>query len=100
MEQAQQELSIEPLETVGAVLLLDFLQAVAEVVLVAVQEALLLDEIDEHHAVEHQRGVPFPVALRGKSVDELLEGGQFRAEAFKEALGDALHVQRLPEPSR
>ena len=53
MEQAQQELAIEPLEPVGAVLFLDLLQAIVEVVLVVVQEALLLDEIDEHHPVEH-----------------------------------------------
>ena len=82
-----------------SVKVLDHAQAVAEVVLVAVQEALLLDEIDEHHPVEHQGGVPVPVALGGEPVNELLEGGQFGAETVVETLGDALHVQGAPEPA-
>ena len=68
--------------------------------LVAVQKSLLLDEVDEHHAVEHQRGVPVPVALGRESLDELLEGGQLFLEAVVEPFGDALHVHRPPEAGR
>ena len=93
VKQAQQELAVETLELVGAVLFLHHLQAVAEVVLVAIQEALLLDEVDEHQPVQHQGGVPVPVALFGDSGDELLEVGQLFAEPFIEALGYALDVQ-------
>ena len=67
--------------------------------LVAVQKALLLDEVDEHQTVEHQGGVPVAVALCRESLDELLEGGQLLAEAVVEALGDALDVQRLQDLS-
>ena len=73
------------------------LQSGAEVVLVLIEEALLLDEVDEHHAVEHEGGVPVPVALGGDAIDEVPEGGKFRPEAFVEALGDFFYVERLDE---
>ena len=97
VEQPQQELAVEPLELVGAVLFLHHLQAVAQVMLVAVQEALLLDEVDEHQPVQHQGGVPVLVTLRGNSGDELLEVGQLLAEPLVETLGYALDVQGLAE---
>ena len=76
------------------------LEAVAEVVAVIVQEALLLNEIDEHHAVEHEGGVPVPVALGGDAVYEVTEGGQFRPETLVEALGHLLHVQGRADAGR
>ena len=47
----------------AAALLLYHAQTIVEVVQVAVQETLFLDEVDEHHAVEHQGGVPVSIAL-------------------------------------
>ena len=93
VKQAQKEEAVELLKAAAAALLLHHLQAVAEVVGVAVEEALLLDEVDEHHAVEHEGGVPVPVALGGDAVDEVSEGGQLGPEAFVEAPGDLLDVE-------
>ena len=94
MEQAQKEDAVELLEAPVSALIPDHAQAVAQIVEVSVEEALLLDEVDEHHAVEHQGGVPVAVALGGDAVDELPEGGQLRPKPFVESLGDLLDVQR------
>ena len=79
---------------------LHHLEAVAQVVVVVVEEALLLDEVDEHHAVEHEGGVPVAVALCGDAVDEVAEGGKFRPEAVVEAPGDLLDVEGLADAGR
>ena len=55
-------------------------------------------EIDEHHAVEHEGGVPVPVALGGDALDEVPEGGQLGPKAFVEALGDFFYVQGGADP--
>ena len=55
-EQRQQEVAVEavrPARLTGC-------QLVLQVVRVAVEEALLLDEVDEHQPVEHHRDVPAP----------------------------------------
>ena len=44
-------------------------QPLAEIVRVAVEEALLLDEVAEHETVQHDRGIPFAVALFGQILD-------------------------------
>ncbi len=54
VEQPQQEEAVELLETPAAALFLHHLQAIAQVVDILVEEALLLNEVDEHHAVEHE----------------------------------------------
>ena len=100
VEQAQQEVAVEGVELVLALFLLAAAQAVAEVVAVAVEKALALDEIDEHQAVEHDRGIPFPVGALGDAVDELEEGRMLLLEPVVEALGHALHVQAGPHPAR
>ena len=74
---------------------LHHLQPVAQVVPVLVEEALLLNEVDEHHAIEHQGGVPVAVALGRDPFDEVPEDGQFSPEAFVEALGNFLNVEGL-----
>ena len=94
MEEAQQENAVELLEASAAALALDHAQTIAEVVGVPIQEALLLDEVDEHHAVEHKGGVPVPVTLSGDAVDEAPKGGKLCPEALVESLGDLFHVQR------
>jgi hypothetical protein len=49
---------------------LDHPKAATQVVALAGEEALPLDEVDEHQAVEHQRGVPFAVGLLADSLDK------------------------------
>ena len=65
--------------------------------MVSVKKALLLDEVDEHHAVQHQRCVPVPISLGGNAVDEVAECGQFLPEAFVEAPGHLLYIQGLTD---
>src|SRR5260370_38495015 len=77
----QQEVAVEGMELVFAPFLLHTLQSVGEIVGVTiqpawylcVQEALALDEIDEHQAVEHERGVPLAISLRVNPPDEVQE---------------------------
>ena len=100
VEQAQQEQPVEGLETVPAVPGLQAVEAVAQVIDVAVEKAALLDEVDEHHAVEHQRGVPFAVGHSADAVDEAQEGAVFLLEAVVEAFGDLVDVEGGAHPSR
>ena len=93
MEQPQQKVAVEGLEFVLALGLTDHLQAVAQVVGVAVQEALLLDEVDEHQAVEHQRRVPLQVGVSFDALDELEERRVFVFEPLVELLGDLVDVE-------
>ena len=97
VEKTQQEDAVELLEASVAALALYHAQTVTEVVGVAVQEALLLNEVDEHHAVEHEGGVPVPVTLGGDALDEVSEGGQLSPEAFVEALGYLLDIEGLAD---
>ena len=62
---------------------------------IAVQELLLLDEIDEHEAVQHKRGVPLAVGHGGNALNESQKTLVLFLEAFVETLGDALHVKSL-----
>lgn len=55
VEQAQQEQPVEAVKVAGAPLLPYPFQAVAQVVRVVVKEVVLLDEVDEHHPIEHER---------------------------------------------
>ena len=82
-----------------AQLLARALQAVAQVVLVAIQEALHLDEIDEHQPVEHHRNVPALQVFVGDALQKLEESVVFGLEALVEALGDSLHVEAGPHPA-
>ena len=93
MKETQQEVTIEGVEGILPSLATAAIEAVAKVVRVAVKEALALDEVDEHQAVEHDGGVPFLVALHGYPVNEAEEGGVFLFEHIVEALGNALDVE-------
>ncbi len=103
MKQSQQEIPVESVELVLLLLLSHRLQAICEIVAVAIErkwrfcieEALALDEIDEHQAVQHQRGIPFAVALRGDAGDELQESRVFKFEPIIEFLCDALNIESL-----
>ena len=94
VEQAEQEIAVEGVELVLALFLLAAVEAVAEVIGVAVEEALALDEIDEHQAVEHDGGIPFAVGDLADAVNELEEGFAVGVEVAVERLGDALDVER------
>src|ERR1035437_5160138 len=53
VEQAEQEVAIDCVELVLALFFLAAVETIAKVIVVAVEEALALDEIDEHQAVAH-----------------------------------------------
>ena len=54
VEETPEEDVVKLLEASPALLLLTLKQFGVEVVGVSIKEALLLDEVDEHHAVEHE----------------------------------------------
>ena len=58
-----------------------------------VQKALALDEIDEHQAVEHDRGIPLAISLRVNPTDEFQERSMFAFEAVIELLRDTLDIE-------
>jgi hypothetical protein len=67
---------------------------VAEVCGVRVEEALALDEIDEHQAIEHDGRIPFAVGRLTDAVNELEEGFAVGVKVAVERFGDALNVKR------
>src|SRR6266446_2349035 len=107
MEESEQKIAIEGMERVLPMLLLHHVQAVGEVVritvestwLLCIEEALPLDKVDEHQAVEHQRSIPLAISLRGDPLDEFQESGMFNFEALIEFLGDALYIEGLAHSS-
>ena len=97
VEETQQEDTVELLEAPAAALALYHPQTVAQVVGVAVQETLLLNEVYEHHAVEHEGGVPVPIALSGDAVDEAPKSVELGPEAFIEVLRQLLDIEGLAD---
>ena len=95
MEESKQEVSVEGKELILAPRGLHHPQTVSEVVTITVQEPLLLDEVDEHEAVEHERRIPLAVALSLDPFNEAKKGVVLALESFVEAFGDALNVERL-----
>src|SRR6266487_5239638 len=101
MEKPEQEIAVEGMKCVFPMLLLRHSQVVGEIVVVTVEcagflcveEALSLDEVDKHQAVEHQRRVPLAVGLGGDTLDEFQEGGMLDLETIIEFPGDALHIE-------
>ena len=101
MEELQQEIAVEGVELILSPFLLHETQPVGEIVGIAieparcfcVQEALALDEIDEHQAVEHERGIPLAISLRVNPTDEIQERSMFAFEAVIELLRDALDIE-------
>ena len=91
---------VEPLEFTTSASFPDHFEAVAEVVRVIVQKALLLDEIDEHHPVEHERGVPLAVAQVRDALYEVVERLELLLELVIEPPGDSFNVHRPAHSSR
>src|SRR3989337_2724 len=81
-------------------LLLGSVEPVTQVVAIAVEKSLALDEIDEHQPVEHHRGVPLMVLLDGNAGDELEERGVLLAELVVEAFGNPLDVEGFTGATR
>jgi hypothetical protein len=71
-------------------------QAVAKIVGVAVEEPFLLNEVDEHQPIEHQRRVPLQIGLGLDPLDELEKRGMLGLKAVVELFGDLIDVERSP----
>src|SRR5262249_28765114 len=67
------------------------------IVCVPVQKAFALDEVDEHQAVEHERGVPFSVTLIGGALDKRQECRVFSLKMVVEASGDPVTVKGITQ---
>ncbi len=93
VEQAAQEQSIKGMKPVPACLGLNLAQAVGQIVGVAVQKTLALDEVDEHQAIQHQRGVPLPVGRAGEALDERGKALVFGLEAVVKSAGNTVAVE-------
>ena len=74
-------------------LLADGAQPVAQVVGIVVEEAALLDKIYKHHAVKHERGVPFAVGQDFDAFDEAEKVLMLIFEVVVEAFGDLFDVE-------
>ena len=99
-EDAEEVLVEGAVELVLALLFLHFGKFVREIVGVEVQEALLLDEVAEHQAVQHDGRVPFAVRLVDDAEDALHEGVVLDAELAVELLGDVggIDLEHLVQP--
>ncbi len=101
VEQAQQEVAIEGVELVLAASRLHLRRAGCAGSRVSPsRKPLLLDEVDEHQAVEHQRGVPLAVILQGDAIDDLYEELVLGLEVVVELLGDVIDVEAPASRSR
>ena len=58
MEEPEKKVAIEGLEFILTLGLADQSQPVTKIFRVAVKKAFFLDEVHEHQAIEHERGVP------------------------------------------
>src|ERR1051326_4218003 len=101
MKEPEQEIAVETMKLVFSLLLPDPSQSVGEIIRIAIkptlnsriQEAFALDKVDEHEAIEHERGIPLPVSQDSNPLNELEKGGMFQLEPVEELLGHPLHVE-------
>ena len=98
MEQPEQEYAIEAVKVALSKARLHLAHAVAQIVAVVVEEPLLLDEIDEHETVEHERCVPLTICRLLNPLDEFQERRVFVAKTIVELLGDAV-IDLLLDPA-
>ena len=86
-----------PVEAAGA---LPAFQPPAQVIRIAIQEALALDKIDEHQAVEHHRDVPALHVFDRDAAQETAKAAVFVAEAVVELARQAADIEgRLHPPA-
>ena len=57
------------------------------------------DEVDKHHPVQHERGVPFPIGHVFDAFNESQKGALLLLETFVELFGDLLHVKGGSHPA-
>ena len=93
VKQPEEEVAVKAQKLVLPLPLQDHLEAVLKVPSIAIKESFLLNEIDEHQPVEHERGVPLPVSIDWDALDELQEVGVFLLELVVELLGDLVAVE-------
>ena len=88
------------MEVTAALLLAHSFQTVAQVIEVVVEEVALLDEVNEHHPVQHQRGVPFAVCEVLDARDEVQKSSMLFFEAVVEFFGDFIDIEGSAYPAR
>jgi len=93
IEENQEEVTIE----VGAYALtiLCHFQMVLQVVCIIIKKALVLDEVEEHQAGEHKRGIPVVVSLGRDALDVCKEDVLSCLETVIETFEDASYAARL-----
>ena len=69
MEERDQEVAVEPEEPVRALPLPNHPEAIGQILRVIVQEALLLDEVEEDQPVEQDGRVEVPILVACKPPD-------------------------------
>ena len=91
-----EERAVEPVGAFG----LTTVEVRAEIVGIAVKKPLLLDEVDKHQPIEHDRDIRLSCLYIGDAVEELKEGFVFLFEAFIKTFGDRCHVKGGTDASR
>ncbi len=93
VEEAEQEVAVKRLKLVLALRLADHLETVAQVVHIAVEKSLFLDEVHEHQAVEHEGRVPLEIGVALDALDELEKNRMLGLEAVVKLPGDFIHIE-------
>ena len=88
------------MEVAAALLLAHLFQAVAQVIEVVVEKAAFLDEVNEHHPIQHQGGVPFAVCKVLDARDEVQKSSVFFFETVIEFFGDFIDIKGSAYPAR
>jgi len=73
----------------------DHFQAVFKIIGIFIQKTFPLDKIDEHEAIEHQRGIPFSVPLLRNSLNKSEEGTVLCFEMIVESFGDCISIKSV-----
>ena len=87
------------MEVAVALLLAHFFQAVAQIIEVAVEKTAFLDEVNEHHPVQHQGGVPFSVSEVLDARDEVQKSRVLFLEMVVELFGDFIDIEGRVHPA-
>ena len=95
-KQGTQETCIKPIRP----RLPAFSQVRPEIVDIAVKEAFLLDKVNEHQAIEHDRRIPFPPRRLGNPLYETQKIAMLFLEPLVKLLGHFLHIKGQTNPTR
>ena len=93
VEESQEEIAIERLEFILTPGLLHYRHTVTQVVGIAIEKALLLNEVHKHQPIEHKGGVPLEIGISFDALDELEKGSVFSLEALVELLGNFIYIE-------